>query len=125
MFYVFRHVWAISCEQLATDKDDGSVVTTDTGVGSGVWRNARGGRMQVLRTTMDTKNNTFKDCHSLATVTLPPDVVEIILSDPRMWADTIRTITRQRARLDRQLVGRVKPIERDDVDCGVPHLIER
>lgn len=55
---------------------------------------------------------------------LPPDVVEIILSDPRMWADTIRTIARQRARLDRQLAGRRKPIEPDDVDCGVPHLLE-
>ena len=56
--------------------------------------------------------------------TIAPDVVEIILSDPQMWFDTIRTIARQRARLDRQLAGRRKPIEPDDVDCGVPHLVE-
>jgi hypothetical protein len=46
------------------------------------------------------------------------------LRAPRLWSDTIRTIARQRARLDRQLAGRRKPIEPDDVDCGVPHLIE-
>lgn len=57
-------------------------------------------------------------------VTLPLDVANIILSDPQMWSDTIRTIARQRARLDRQLAGRRKPIEPDDVDCGVPHLVE-
>ena len=55
---------------------------------------------------------------------LPLDVANIILSDPQMWSDTIRTIARQRARLDRQLAGRRKPIEPDDVDCGTPQLLE-
>ena len=60
----------------------------------------------------------------LMAVNLPSDVADIIISDPRMWADTIRTIARQRAGLERRLAGRVKPIEPDDVDCGVPHLVE-
>ena len=55
---------------------------------------------------------------------IAPDVAELILSDPRLWSDTIRTIAKQRARLDRQLAGRRKPIAPDDVDCGVPHLLE-
>lgn len=52
---------------------------------------------------------------------VPPDVVEIILSDPRLWCDTIRTIAQQRARLERRLAGR-KPA--DFSDCGIPHLVE-
>ena len=56
--------------------------------------------------------------------TIAPDVLAIILIDPRMWADTIRTIARQRAGLERRMAGRVKPIAADDVDCGVPHLVE-
>ena len=64
------------------------------------------------------------DQEAIDIVRIAPDVAEIILSDPRMWSDTIRTIARQRARLDRQLAGRVKPIDPDDVDCGVPQLLE-
>lgn len=50
---------------------------------------------------------------------IAPDVMEIILSDPRLWAGTIRTIARQRERLNKRIAGR-RPA--DFSDCGVPHL---